>query len=145
MHSVDDFAVVPLASDVDVDDKVSESHCSDGTRSCMTTTTTGFDYIDVPSCFLDNCSDYYCDSREDSAAAAVGVEGSFSLPAVLESDFELVQVLATLVVPQSWNCSVSRLILAETAVSSAAMVELADHFSAYPIHQSIPYYVYRGS
>lgn len=103
------FAVVLWAFDEDVDDKVSESHCNDGT-SCMAGVLdlkTNSDYIDVPS-VLGNCSDYYSwgDTRADysdvDAAAAVAEEAAVVVAVVPEQsvalDFELDLVSAKQVV-----------------------------------------------
>jgi hypothetical protein len=78
--------VVPLAFDWDVDDTVSESHCSDGT-SCIAGArqTMSFDYIDVHLHVLDNCSGYYyyywhCSRRVDCSAADAAVAAAVAFP-----------------------------------------------------------------
>ena len=133
MHSDDDFAVVPWAFDGDADDKISESHCSDGTNCIADVGDLGrsFDCTAGPSS-RDNCSDccclrsFCCCSRDCSrghdrhvhrcpsdysgaAAAAVEEGPSGFRPTAFDSDSELVRVSAKRVVPRR-NCSVCRLL-----------------------------------
>ena len=132
MHSDDDFAVVPWAFDGDADDKVSESHCSDGTNCIADVGDPGrsFDCTACPSA-RDNCSgccclrNFCCCSRDDirghdrhvhhcpfdyfaAAVVAAVVEGPSDFrPTAFDSDSELVRVSAMRVVPRR-NYSVCR-------------------------------------
>lgn len=130
------MGVAPWAFDGDVDDKVSENHCSGGTNC-----TAGggdqmrFDYIGVPS-GLDSCSDYYsssdirragCSDADEGPAAAAAVGGAMAVgvrhnsrhlhcqtalgfDSESGSDSEPARESARPAAPRNWNCSVSRLI-----------------------------------
>lgn len=125
----------PWAFDGDADDKVSESHCSDGTN-CIAGVggpMMSFDYIDDPSA-RGNCSgcccycyyswddsrchyrhvrhyraDYFDDAATTTTIVAVAAGLRYFQPA-LDFDSAPVRVLAKPADPRSWNCSVSRLI-----------------------------------